>query len=98
MFTFYVGLHDRTTDTEFDRDVAIGIIDGIVLEYSGGLTHFDAKGTYTYDDAPVSESSLVYVVAGLSEDDAHAIADKIKSSLNQETVMITYEKQHLEFY
>ena len=59
VFTFYVGLHDQTTDTEYDRDVAIGIIDDIVLEYSGGLTHFDAKGAYTYDDAPVSESSLV---------------------------------------
>ncbi len=54
VFTFYVGLHDRTTDIEFDRDMAIGIIDDIVLEYSGGLTHFDAKGTYTYDDVPVA--------------------------------------------
>ena len=99
VYALYVGMQDSQTHVEYDRDTAAATIDAIVLEYSEGLTRYEAMGAFTYQDGTHShESSLVYVLAGLSVEDVHAIADRIKDALNQESVMITYEKMGVEFY
>jgi len=99
VYTLYVGMQDSETHVEYDRDVAAAKIDAIVLEYSGGLTRYEGMGAYTYEDGTLAhESSLVYVLAGLSLEDVHAICDEVKAELNQESVMIAYEKMGVEFY
>ncbi len=99
VYTLYIGMQDSETHVEYDRDAAAAIIDPIVLQYSEGLTRYEAMGAFTYGNGTLSyESSLVYVLVGPSLEEVHAIADQVKDALNQESVMITYDRQGVEFY
>ncbi len=99
VYTLYIGMQDSETHVEYDPDVVDDTIDAIVLKYAGGLTRYQAMGAYTYDDGTkATETSLVYVLADISLEDVHKIADEVKEALNQESVMITVSENTVEFY
>ncbi len=99
VYTLYIGMQDSTTHVEYDPEVVDDTVDKIVLDYSEGLTRFQAMGSYTYSSGELAhETSLVYILAGISLDDVHAIADRVKEELNQESIMITITSGTVEFY
>ncbi len=98
-YIIYIGLNDSKTHVDYDPDEAAAVIDGIVLQYSGGLTRYLADGVYTYEsDSIAHEKSLVYIVADLSIADVHKICDIVKEQFNQESIMISMAKGKVVFY
>lgn len=85
-FTLYLGLNDKDTkcqeiDTLTAYKLAVNIIgDCSISELTGFYTHNNGQ--------PVIEKSLKIEVFGKTETEVKTIAEQLKTTFNQETVII----------
>jgi hypothetical protein len=99
VYTLSIGMQDSKTHEEYDREKAALQIDKIVTKYCDGLTRYFSEGAWKYDDGSIGyEKSIVYILAGTDLGTAHKICDEVKQAFNQESVMITINKEKVEFY
>ena len=99
VYTLYIGLNDSETHEDLDPEIGAEIVDKIVLKYAEGLTRYNASGAYTYDDGDVAhESTLVYIIEGISLKDVYKICDEAKDKLHQSAILITTDKLISEYY
>ena len=89
-----IGLNDKDTHIQkFDTITAYKLIEDIIKEYNKGYTMYETKGGYMHEDNIhyVQETSIRVEMLFISELEVRIIADRIKASLNQES--IAYETQ-----
>ena len=96
--TLYIGLNDKDTKKQkIPRDDAMAIIMGILNDHGiMGMTFFDARGVWTYDDGETSEEETIMVeVLGFSVSDM--VIHTLKTKLNQESIGVSREEVKVVF-
>lgn len=83
-----IGLNDQHTKTQkYDTITAYKMIENILTEYTTGYTMYETSGGYKHDDGTfISEKSIRVELMFISETLVFIIANKIKETLNQETI------------
>ena len=83
-----IGLNDQHTKTQkYDTITAYKMIENILTEYTTGYTMYETNGGYKHDDGTfVSEKSIRVELMFISQKIVLNIANKIKETLNQETI------------
>lgn len=83
-----IGLNDQHTKTQkYDTITAYKMIENILNEYTTGYTMYETNGGYKHDDGTfISEKSIRVELMFISEALVFIIANKIKETLNQETI------------
>lgn len=83
-----IGLNDQHTKTQkYDTITAYKMIENILTEYTTGYTMYETNGGYKHDDGTfISEKSIRVELMFISETLVFIIANKIKETLNQETI------------
>ena len=83
-----IGLNDQHTKTQkYDTITAYKMIENILTEYTTGYTIYETYGGYKHDDGTfISEKSIRVELMFISETLVFIIANKIKETLNQETI------------
>ena len=83
-----IGLNDQHTKTQkYDTITAYKMIENILNEYTTGYTMYETNGGYKHDDGTfISEKSIRVELMFISQALVFIIANKIKETLNQETI------------
>lgn len=83
-----IGLNDQHTKTQkYDTITAYKLIEDILTQYTEGYTLYETHGGYKHDDGTfISEKSIRVELMFISETLVFIIANKIKETLNQETI------------
>ena len=83
-----IGLNDQHTKTQkYDTITAYKMIENILTEYTTGYTIYETYGGYKHDDGTfISEKSIRVELMFISQALVFIIANKIKETLNQETI------------
>ena len=96
--TLYIGLNDKDTKKQkIPREDAMAIIMGILNDHGiMGMTFFDARGMWKYDDGDTSEEETVMVeVLGFPVPDE--VIHILKKRLNQESIGVSREEVKVVF-
>ena len=91
---FYVGLNDKDSlRQEIDSVTAFKMIQKLVLNYTGGATLSVARGIYTMKSGdPVVEEMIRVECDDFAPACVGALVGDIKKTLNQESVLVEYQK------
>ena len=83
-----IGLNDQHTKTQkYDTITAYKMIENILTEYTTGYTMYEPHGGYKHEDGTfISEKSIRVELMFISQALVFVIANKIKETLNQETI------------
>ena len=83
-----IGLNDQHTKTQkYDTITAYKMIENILTQYTTGYTIYETYGGYKHDDGTfISEKSIRVELMFISQALVFIIANKIKETLNQETI------------
>ena len=83
-----IGLNDQHTKTQkYDTITAYKMIENILNEYTTGYTMYETNGGYKHDDGTfISEKSIRVELMFISQALVFIIANKIKETLNQESI------------
>lgn len=97
-YILYVGLNDKDTKTQkIDTLNAYNIVNNILLNYVEGATVTQSKGIYKHDNGNiVIENTLIIELLFTDKATVETIAKKLKTVLNQESIII--QKQTVESY
>ena len=83
-----IGLNDKDTKIQkYDTITAYKMIESILTDYATGYTMYETNGGYKHDDGTfISEKSIRVELMFISETLVFIIANKIKETLNQESI------------
>lgn len=83
-----IGLNDKDTKIQkYDTITAYKMIESILTDYATGYTMYETNGGYKHDDGTfISEKSIRVELMFISQALVFLIANKIKESLNQESI------------
>lgn len=96
--TLYVGLNDKDTKTQkIPRNDAKAIImEALNARGIMGMTFYDARGVWTYDDGETDEEETVIVeVLGFPVPDE--VVPVLKKKLNQESIGVSRQEIEVKF-
>ena len=84
------GLNDKAARVQFISTLdAFRVASSICARIAGGATITEGRGVYTHEDGEIiQETTLVIQLFGASEDVARAVADALKTALNQESIAV----------
>jgi hypothetical protein len=83
-----IGLNDQHTKTQkYDTITAYKMIESILTQYTEGYTMYETNGGYKHDDGTfISEKSIRVELMFIAQAQVFIIANKIKETLNQESI------------
>lgn len=91
--TLYIGLNDKDTKRqEIETLEASKIVTRLLVDLCGGGTIYNATGIYTHDNGEiVIENTLRVEIIEADPDAVLTVCRRIKTALNQETVIAQTE-------
>lgn len=100
-YTLYVGLNDKDTKTQQISTLeAYKVLQNLLLNNGvEGATIFEAKGIYTHENGEiVIENTLRIELMFIGKEAIKKIVNDIKKILNQESVVVQFEKVESELW
>lgn len=100
-YTLYVGLNDKDTKTQQISTLeAYKVLQNLLLNNGvEGATIFEAKGIYTHENGEiVIENTLRIELMFIEKEAIKKIVNDIKKILNQESVVVQFEKVESELW
>lgn len=98
-YTLYVGLNDKDTKTQQISTLeAYKVLQNLLLNNGvEGATIFEAKGIYTHKNGEIIiENTLRIELMFIEKEAVKKIVNDIKKILNQESVIVQFEKVNTE--
>lgn len=99
-YILYIGTNDKDTYTqEIPMEEAKNIVNEICVKYVDGYTVSDAKGAWVDEtDTLTQENTLVYIFYDVTEEQLEKIMDEVLRELNQNSILIEYQKTEYSYY
>ena len=98
-YTLNIGLNDKDTKVQkYDILTSYKLVEDILQEYTDGYTIYETHGGFRHEDKHfVQEKSLTVLLYNTNDMMIKIIVDKIKDTLNQESVAVTLEQVNTRF-
>lgn len=99
-YVLYIGLNDKDTYEQIiPTDEAKDIVNRICTKYVEGYTVSEANGGWVDETRTLTEeSTLVYILSDVKEEDMIAIMDEVLAALNQNSILIERQEYAYSFY
>ena len=99
-YVLYIGLNDKDTYEQIiPTDEARDTVNRICTKYAEGYTASEAKGGWVDETGTLTEeSTLVYILSDVKEEDVIAIMDEVLVALNQNSILVERQKYAYSFY
>ena len=99
-YVLYIGLNDKDTYEQIiPTDEAKDIVNRICTKYVEGYTVLEANGGWVDETGALTEeSTLVYTLSDVKEEDVIAIMDEALAALNQNSILVERREYAHSFY
>lgn len=99
-YVLYIGLNDKDTYEQIiPTEEAKDIINQICMKYVEGYTVLEASGGWVDETGTLTEeSTLVYMLSDVKEEDVVAIMDEVLTALNQNSILVERQEYAYSFY
>lgn len=99
-YVLYIGLNDKDTYEQIiPTEEAKAIVNQICMKYVEGYTVSEASGGWVDETGTLTEeSTLVYMLSDVKEEDVVAIMDEVLTALNQNSILVERQEYAYSFY
>lgn len=99
-YVLYIGLNDKDT---YEQIIPTGeardIVNRICTKYVEGYTVSEANGGWVDETGTLTEeSTLVYILSDVEEENVIAIMDEVLEALNQNSILVERQEYAYSFY
>ena len=89
-YEIFIGLKDKDSYEElFSINDFKNILSEICVEEKIGFSLISQVGGYTHNKGYTTETSVRIIIIGITEEEATILAERLKSKVNTDTVLIT---------
>lgn len=99
-YILYIGLNDKDTYEQLiPTGEAKNIVNKICTRHVEGYTVSEANGGWVDETGALTEeSTLVYMLSDVKEEDVIAIMDEVLAALNQNSILVQRQEHSYSFY
>ncbi|MBQ0037949.1 MAG: hypothetical protein KBS74_04685 [Clostridiales bacterium] len=96
-YQIFIGMNDKETlQQRCSKEDFIRIVSTVCADYRIAFSMCEQMGGYMMSDGTfITENSLVLSISGFTREQIFLLAEELRSQLNQEAIMISFESPEL---